>query len=91
EREKEKLNDAKQATEIVAMEKLGKDCVLVSQGIYFGPPPFGKGFWFGFVDKNETTAIIYTAVRTLDGNDWYVREHMSEIGGDHRRFFERFH
>ena len=90
ESEKEKLNSAKQATEIVAMEKLGKDCVLISQGVYLGPAPFGKGFWFGFVDKEETTAVVYTAVHTLDGKDWYVREHTSQYGGDYRLFFAKF-
>jgi len=88
--ERARLNNARRVTETVATEKLGEDCMLITQGIYLGPAPYGKGFWFGFIDKEEATAVVYTAVPTLDGKDWYVREHISQYGGDYRTFFERF-
>lgn len=88
--EVKKYNEAKQATEITAIERLGEGCMLVSRGMYLGPPPFSRGFWFGFVDKEELEAIVYTAVPTLDGKDWYVREYLSQWGGDYHSFFARF-
>ena len=81
-------NEAKQATEIFAVEQLGEGCILLDQGMYLGPPPYSRGFWFGFVDKTEFKATVFTAVPTLDGRDWYVRVNISRTGGDHRKFFQ---
>lgn len=88
--ERVELNDAKQVTEIVAMEKLGEDCMLITQGVYLGSAPYKKGFWFGFIDKEKLNATIYTAVPTLDGKNWFVREHISQSGGDYQLFFAKF-
>lgn len=81
-------NRAKQATEIAAIEELGEGCMLLDSGMYLGPPPYSRGFWFGFVDKNKIKATVFTAVPTLDGNNWYVRVNISQTGGDHRNFFK---
>lgn len=81
-------NEAKQATEIVAIEKLGEGCILLDEGMYIGPPPYARGFWFGFVDKTKLKATVFTAVPTLNGESWYVRENISQTGGDHRKFFQ---
>jgi len=89
-REAKKYENAKGSTEILALEKLGQECKLLSHGTYLGPEPYGRGFWFGFTDKDELTAVIYTAVPTLDGDNWLIREHISWYGGNVREFFSRF-
>ena len=87
--EKNKYIEAYQATEIVAVEKLGEDCMLVRNGHYWGSKPYKKGFWFGYVDKKELTAVMYTTVPTLSGDDWFVQEYVSQVGGDYNEFFDR--
>lgn len=89
-REVKNYNEAKKATEIVAIEKLGEGCRLVQKGMYRGTPPYSRGFWFGFVDKTELKAIVFTAVPTLNGESWYVRGNISQTGGDHGKFFQNF-
>ena len=88
--ERKKFDAAKQATEAVAIERLGENYKIVKFGWYFGMPPHKRGFWFGIIDEKEVQAIIYVAVPTLDGKDWMVREHISQYGSDHQRFFATF-
>ena len=76
-----KYNEAKEATEIVAIEQLGEGCILLESGSYknsYYPP----GFWFGYVDEKKYKAIMFTAVPTFDGSDWIIKGNRSQTGGN---------
>ena len=88
--ERKKFDAAKQATEAVAIERLGENCRVVTYGWYKGMPPYKRGFWFGVIDETESHAIIYTAVPTLDGKDWFIRGDIAHHGGNYQDFFKRY-
>ena len=85
-----KYSEAKQATIAIATEQLGEGCKLIASGLYKGPAPYGRGFWYGFIDETEVKTVMFTAVPTLAGNRWFVSEHGSQIGGNPYEFFRAF-
>ena len=85
-RRNEAYESAKEATEKVAVERLGEGCILLESGSYknsYDPP----GFWFGYVDEKKYKAIMFTAVPTFDGSDWIVEGNVSRTGGNPYEFF----